>query len=267
MRLAWAFIKRDAAIELSYKASFVMQLLGTAVLLAIFYYLGKLMKPEDTAALQKYGGSYLAFLLIGVALTDCVGVSLTSFAKQIREGQLTGALEVTLMSPINLRRILIYSALWPHLFSTLRFFLYLALGMVMYQVGLERADLMAGLIIFLLTVLSFAGIGMIWASVVLVIKRGESIITVLGYLVIIVSGTLFPANLLPGWIQSLAQLVPLTYALDGMRLALLQGHSVSALAGTIGTLALFTVILIGTGLTTFNLAVQVAKRTGTLSQY
>jgi ABC-2 type transport system permease protein len=267
MSLAWAFVKRDAAIELSYKTSFVIQMLGTVVLLAIFYYLGQLMDPDDIEALDKYGGSFLAFLLIGVALTDCVGISLTTFAKQIREGQLTGSFEVTLMSPVSLQTILICSALWPHLFSAIRFFFYLMLGTLMYSVELEQANLTAGLLIFVLTVLSFAGVGMLWASVVLVIKRGEALITVIGYLVIIVSGTLFPPSLLPNWLQSLAKLIPLTHGLHGMRLALLQGYGIQELWGTIVIMMVFTVTLIAVGLIAFNVAVHIAKRTGTLSQY
>ncbi len=267
MSLAWAFVKRDAAIELSYKTSFVIQMLGTVVLLAIFYYLGQLMDPDDIEALDKYGGSFLAFLLIGVALTDCVGISLTTFAKQIREGQLTGSFEVTLMSPVSLQTILICSALWPHLFSAIRFFFYLLLGTLMYSVELEQANLIAGLLIFVLTVLSFAGVGMLWASVVLVIKRGEALITVIGYLVIIVSGTLFPPSLLPNWLQSLAKLIPLTHGLHGMRLALLQGYGIQELWGTIVIMMAFTVTLIAAGLIAFNVAVHIAKRTGTLSQY
>lgn len=267
MRLALAFLKRDASIELSYKTSFAVQLLGTFVLLLIFYYLGGLMNPEDVPALQRYGGSYLAFLLIGIALTDCVSVSLTTFAKQIREGQLSGALEVTLMSPVSLERILIYSALWPYTFSVFRFMLYLFMGAGLYRVGLAQADLPAAILIFGLTVLSFAGIGMIWASVVLIIKRGESIMTVMGYVVIILSGTLFPKEMLPGWVQQLAGAIPLTHGLDGMRLALLQGESIAQQSQTVIIMMCFAVVLIAGGLFCFATSVRIAKQTGTLSQY
>lgn len=267
MQLALAFLKRDASIELSYKTSFAVQLLGTFVLLVVFYYLGGLMQPEEIPALQRYGGSYLAFLLIGIALTDCVGVSLTTFAKQIREGQLTGALEVTLMSPVSLERILIYSALWPYTFSVFRFVLYLIMGTILYRVGMAQADLLAALLIFVLTVLSFAGIGMIWASIVLIIKRGEAVITVMGYMVIILSGTLFPKEMLPGWVQMVAGAIPLTYGLDGMRLALLQGVSIGDQMGTVVTMMCFAAGLIACGIFAFVTSVRAAKHTGTLSQY
>lgn len=267
MNLAWAFFKRDAITAVSYRTSFAVQLLGNLLVLGVFYFIGKTIGDARIPALEPYGGSYLAFLLIGIALTDCVGVSLTTFAKQIREGQLTGSLEATLMSPISLAVILIYSSLWAYFFSGIRFVLYVVLGALLYGVQMGQANISSALVVFLLTVLCFAGIGMLWASVVMLIKRGESIMTVVGYLVILVSGVLFPSGVLPVWLQRVAGIVPLTHALDGMRFALLQGYSVDQLLAVIVKLTAFAVVLLAGGMFTFSRAVELAKRTGSLTEY
>lgn len=265
--LAYAFLRRDATIEVSYKFSFMVQMLGNVVLLVVFYYIGQLIEGSRIPAIEAYGGNYLAFLLIGLALTETVGVSLTTFAKQIREGQLTGSLEITLLSPVSLNRILAYSAFWPYLMSLVRFFIYLIIGATFYQVGFAQADVFAGIVIFLLVVVSFAGLGMCWASVVLIIKRGEAVLTLLSYLFIIASGVIFPVALLPGWVQSLAQWIPLTHGLEAMRLALLQGASLSEQSGLVSMLVLFAVGLLMLGMLAFNMAVHIAKRAGSLAQY
>src|SRR5579864_6355493 len=109
MRLAWAFFKRDATIALSYRVSFVVQFIGKLAVLALFFFLSKTVGDKPLPILSKYGGDFLAFILIGVSLSDCVLVSLTSFANQIREAQTTGTLEATLMSPVRLPVILLYS--------------------------------------------------------------------------------------------------------------------------------------------------------------
>ena len=137
----------------------------------------------------------------------------------------------------------------------------------MYRVGLAQANLPAALLFFVLTVSSFAGIGMIWASIVLLIKRGEAIITVMSYIIIILSGTLFPKEMLPRWVEYLANAIPLTYGLDGMRLALLQGRPISDQLSTVLIMAAFAVGLIGLGMFLFSASVRVAKHTGTLSQF
>lgn len=267
MRLAWAFLKRDALIALSYRASFVAGLAGNLMLLGVFYFVGKLIDPSVSPALAPYRGSYLGFMLIGLALTDCVGVSLTTFAAQIREGQLTGTLEATLMSPARLPVILAYSSLWSYCFSAFRFVLYVVVGGALYGVSLRSANLRSALAIFVLTVLCFAGVGVLWASVVMLLKRGEAILTTAGLIVILLSGVVFPTSLLPAWLQGVAAAVPLTHALDGMRLALLHGDGFRELAGTMLVLAAFGAGLLTLGFGAFGVAVRIAKRHGSLVEY
>lgn len=267
MKLAWAFIKRDALIAVSYRLSFVLSLVEVFTILGVFYYLGKTFGQREIPALARYGGSFLAFLLIGVALTDCVTLSLTTFAQQIREGQMTGTLESTLMSPVRLAVILIYSSIWPYLFSAARLVLYLVVGGVLYGVNMRHANVISAIAIFLLTVLCFVGIGMLWAGVVLVMKRGDAVMNLMGYGVILMSGVLFPNGLLPLWVQHVAALIPLTHALEGMRLALLQGRTLPELAPIVYRLIAFAIVLQTIGIAGFNLAVNWTKKAGSLAEY
>lgn len=267
MRLAWAFFKRDAIIALSYRAAFVVQLAGNLLLLGLFYFMAKTVGGQNVPSLTRYGGNFLAFLLIGIALTDCVGVSLTTFASQIREAQTTGTLEVTLMAPVSLPVMLILSSLWNYFFSSIRFFLYLIFGALLYGVSLGNANVPAAAVIFLLTVLSFMGLGILWAGVVMVVKRGETMMTAMAYVVLLVSGVLFPTAMLPAWLQTVAAFIPLTPALEGMRLALLRGASLAQVWPMVAQLAAFAVVLMAVGIAGFNQTVRVAKRAGSLAQF
>lgn len=267
MRLAWAFFLRDMRINMSYRIAFFAQLAGNLLIIGIFYFIGKMIGDTPLPSLAAYGGSLLAYLLIGIALTDCVGVSLFSFAQQIREGQTTGTLEAALMSPVRLSRILIYSSLWNYFLCAFRFLLYLLAGSILYGADLRRANIPASILVFVMTVLCFMGLGILWAGALLVIKRGESIVTLGATLVLLTSGVLFPISALPHWLRALAAAVPLTYALDGMRHALLQGYTIRQLAPTLLWLAAFSVVLIVAGIGGFSRAVDMAKRSGSLTQY
>jgi ABC-2 type transport system permease protein len=267
MRLAWAFFSRDARIAFSYRAAFVMQFVGNAVLVGLMYYVAKALGSQPLPALARYGGSFLAFVLIGIALTDCVLVSLMSFASQVREGQTTGTLEATLMSPASLTSILIYSSLWNYFMSAVRFLLYLGLGALVFGVKLGQGNLPAALAVFLLTVMCFMGLGILWAGIVLMVKRGEGLISVAGYFIMFATGVFFPIALLPHWLQVFSAFIPLTYALEGMRLALLQGASLSDLSSILIKLSIFAVVLLGGAVTGFNLAVNAARQSGSLTQY
>jgi ABC-2 type transport system permease protein len=265
--LAWAFFKRDALIAYSYRVSFVAQLLGNLLVLGLFYYVGRAVGDRPLPAFDAYGGHFVAFLLIGVALTDCVGVSLMSFAAQVREAQTTGTLEATVMAPVRLPLILLYSSLWTYFLCTVRFVLYLVVGSWLYGLDLSRGNLATALLIFALTVLCFMGVGILWAGIVMLIKRGESLMTVAASLVLLLSGVLYPVHLLPGWLQDIGSLVPLTHALEGMRLALLTGATIAQLQDTLLILGAFAVVLLGVGFGAFDRAVAVAQHTGSLTQY
>jgi ABC-2 type transport system permease protein len=80
-------------------------------------------------------------------------------------------------------------------------------------------------------------------------------------------GIYYPVTILPGWLQFFSYLLPVTYALRGMRLALLQGASTGAILPDILVLALFSVLLMPASLSAFRFAVRRAKVDGSLSQY
>jgi ABC-2 type transport system permease protein len=267
MRLAWAFFCRDAAIALSYRVAFVVQLLGNFLLVGILYYLSQTIGVEKIPSLERYGGNLLAFLLIGVALTDCVLVSLVGFAQQVRESQTTGTLEATLMSPVRLTLILICSSYWNYFLSAVRFLMYLAAGLAIGGLKLDRINPLSALTIFVLTVLSFMGIGILWAGIVLLVKRGEALMTLLSVLVLLVSGVLFPVNLLPNWVQWFSGLIPLTVALEGMRLAIIKGATLAELSSVVGRMTIFAALLLFLGIQGFNYAVKIGRRQGSLTQY
>lgn len=267
MRLAWEFFRRDATVALSYRFSFAVQVLGNFLLLGLFYYIGKTLGPQQMPSLAEFNGNFLAFLLIGIALGDCVGVSLTTFAQQIREGQLTGTLEATLMSAVPLPAVLLYSALWNYFFSACRFLLYLVIGGFLYGVNLGEANFASVVLVFLLTVISFVGAGVLWATAVMIIKRGESLIQLVGYVVMLAAGVLFPVSVLPGWVQSISTFIPLTHALTAMRLAILKGASIQEIGAPIVNLAIFALILPILGFAAFGWATDQAKRHGSLTEF
>jgi ABC-2 type transport system permease protein len=267
MRLAWAFFKRDAAIALSYRISFAAHLLGNLFMLAAFYYIGRTVGVDQFPALAPYGGNLLAFLLIGIALADCVMVSMVIFANQIREAMVTGTLEASLMSQVKLSTILLYSSLWSYFFTTVRFVLFLVMGVFLYGLSWRNANVLSAVVVFLLTVFCFVGMGILWASVVMLVKRGDAVVTSAQWLFVFLGGVLFPVSSLPSWLQQISALVPLTPALEGLRFALLRNSSLVDLSPVVLKLLLFAIALMSAGLFSFNRAVESAKQSGSLAEY
>ena len=72
---------------------------------------------------------------------------------------------------------------------------------------------------------------------------------------------------LPGWMQALSVVFPHTYALEALRLTLLQGAPLSAVATDVGALVPFAAIILPTSFVVFRHAVGRARMEGSLAQF
>jgi ABC-2 type transport system permease protein len=267
MLKAFAFVKRDFRLETSYRLSFFLQLFGIFFSVFMFYYVSKLLGEAATPYLAPYGGDYFSFVLIGIAFAGYFGVGLSGFASSIRQAQMTGTLEAMLMSPTSVSTIVLCSSLWSYLMTSLRVLAYLAVGAVFLGVDLGRGNYLAALLILVLTIVTFSSLGIIAASFIMVLKRGDPVTWLFSTFSSLLGGVYYPVSILPPWLQRLSHLLPLTYSLRAMRLALLQGYPFSALVPDILVLAIFSFILLPLSLLAFRYAVHRAKVDGSLTHY
>jgi ABC-2 type transport system permease protein len=267
MAVATAFLKRDLSQAISYRLSFLLQLVGIFFSVAIFYFLSKLFGGAIAPQLNAYGGDYFSFVLIGLAFTGYMGLSMSSFADSIREGQVMGTLEIMLLSPTRLSSILFSSSLWSYLLTTLRVVVYLALGVLVFGASLNQANLATALIVLILSITSFSSIGILSAAFVLLIKKGDPVAWLLGSVSSLLAGVYYPISVLPDWLEPLSRILPLTYALDAMRLAMLKGYSLYEVRFDILVLLGFTLVLTPLAFLVFRKALKRAKMEGSLIQY
>ncbi len=266
LRTIWAFLKRDLAIELTYRTSFVFQV-GSIVFTVIFFaILSSLVGESSTSYLDPYGGTYLSFVFLGIAFNSFMFNGLTSFGNQVREAQLAGTLEAVLMTPVSLSVFVLSSGLWGHVQTFLRSLAYVIAGMIM-GMNLNDANLPGAFLILVLGVLAFDALGIMGAAVVMLTKRGLSFMGVFSTASALLSGVFFPLQILPGQIKWVAAFIPSTYALEGLRLALLRGVSTSALLPQWGPLVLFDVLLLPLAFWIFRLSAQRVMMNGSLLHY
>ncbi|MGC9467173.1 MAG: ABC transporter ATP-binding protein/permease [Anaerolineae bacterium] len=261
------FFKRDLRTQLSYRLSFLLQLIGILFSIASYYFVGQVFGMAASPYLQAYGGDYFSFVLIGIAFVGYQGVALYGFSSVIQSAQSAGTLEAMLTTPTRLSAILLGSSVWDFAFTSLRVVLYLVAGAVLFGAQFGEANLLAALIILVLTVTSLGAIGILSASFIMAFKRGNPINFLIGGVSVLLGGVYYPVEVLPRWLQTLARFYPLTTSLQGMRRALLSGAPPTALMGEIGVLILFSVVLLPLGLLAFSYAVRQAKRDGSLTQF
>ena len=97
-------------------------------------------------------------------------------------------------------------------------------------------------------------------------ERGAQMTFVIHSSLLLISGVYAPVDVLPGWLQVLSPLSPMTYVLRAVRAGLLDGAPPSAVAGDLAILAAMGTLLIPGGLFVFRAAERFARRTGRLKR-
>lgn len=264
---ALAFIRRDFLVAASYKTAFVADVVGILFKVITFYFVGAAFGQGVAPSLGAFGHDYFAFLIVGIALLDFVHTSLDTFSKSIRDSQMTGTLEVVLLSPIRLTDMVAFSSLWPYIFTALNFATYVVFGSLLFGLHISAGGVATALLVLLLTILCFAPLGIISASVIMVFKRGTWFQTLINGAGFLLGGVAYPVDVLPGWASRVSQYLPLTHSVNAMRESLLNGRSPLAIRNDLYFLAAFAAILIPISLMTFELSVNRTKQLGTLTQY
>src|SRR4030042_590757 len=159
MSVPSAFLKRDISVALSYRLSFVLRIFGIFFSVASFYFLSRLFGGAMVSQLEQYGGDYFSFVLIGLAFTGYLGLSLSNFSSSIREGQMTGTLEIMLLSPTRLSSILLSSSLWGYLQTTINVIIYLVVGALVFGFNVSHANFLTAIVVLVLSIASFSGFG------------------------------------------------------------------------------------------------------------
>jgi ABC-2 type transport system permease protein len=97
-------------------------------------------------------------------------------------------------------------------------------------------------------------------------ERGSQMTFVMNSSLLLVSGVYYPTDVLPWWLRVLSPFSPMTYVLQAVRAAILEGAPLSAIGGDLLALTLMGAILLPSSILTFVAAERYAKRTGRLKR-
>lgn len=267
LKKAFAFILKDFRNESSYKFAFLAEFAGIFLSALSFFFLSKLIGDAASSYLKPYGGDYFSFVLIGIALGSYLQVSLRSFSSCIRNAQIFGTLEALLVTQTSVPIIIISSTLYSFLLTSFRIIVYLLFGALFLGLNLRDANIPGTLLLLGLTIICFSSIGVLSASFIMVLKKGDPLSWAFTSLSWLLGGVYFPITVLPAWVQKVSYLLPITHSLEGIRLALLKGSSINDLIPSLIPLLAFIFILTPLSLWTFNYAVHRAKMNGSLVHY
>ena len=262
-----AFFRRDLLNALSYRLGFVTDWFGLLIQALTISFVGLMVHSNE---LPTYGGrpvSYTQFAIVGVALAGFTSLALVRVAGGIRNEQMLGTLESLLVTPTSTKTMQLGSVLYDLLFIPIRTALFLVVAGLLFGLDFHASGIVPALVV-LLALLPFVwGIGVATAGLVLTFRRGTVILGFGTAVLTLLSGTLFPLNLLPHWLEVIAKINPLAIAIESIRQSLLGGTGLTEAMIAIAKLAPFSAISILLGFWIFAVALRRERRLGTIGLY
>jgi ABC-2 type transport system permease protein len=267
-RRAWqitsAFTWLGYTEELAYPLNFVLKQAQPVFTVVVYYYVSLLVDSGPDV-----GGDYYSFVVVGAVVIRMLDSGLGSFSATLEATVSQGRLESLLVEPIRWKLIPFGLASWSILTSAITSIVMAGLG-VLIGVDVKLSGVPAATFIMVLGIGASHALGIIAAAVKLISKRGNPFVTLYGMAVVLLCGLMFPVSSLWPPLRALSYLLPPTYAIEGVRRALLPGGdgltgpstmvSVLALAG-------FCVVVYPVSLWIYGRSVDVGRRYGTLAGY
>lgn len=262
-----AFFRRDFLIAWSYRMAFVSDAASLMLQAFVFSFVSKLIDPQRLPSFGGHRSSYMEFVVIGISLGAFVQLGLGRVAHAIRQEQLIGTLEALLMTPTEVTTIQLGSVVYDLFYIPLRTAAFLAVVAATFGLHFHVAGFLPAAAILIFFIPFVWGLGVLSAGAMLTYRRGGSGVGFIGVLLTLGSGTYFPVDVLPSWLQGLAGVNPITTAVNGMREVLI-GNEGWMHAGSICLqLAPAALVSLSVGLVAFRLALRRERLRGTLGLY
>lgn len=266
MRSVLALMRAAFLTATSYRLATVMAFVGLLVSVVPLYFVAGALQPVVADSIAAEGGDYFGFLVVGIAAIYVLMAAVSAVPAAIGGSLGSGTFEAMLVTRTPLPFILAGMAGYGFLQSLLRAGI-LIVGARIVGVEFAWRALPLALLFLALMVAAYAAIGIVAASLVLVFRTSGPLLTAVIAGSNLLGGVYYSTAVIPDWLQYLSAVVPLTYALRGMRMLLLGGVGAGEVLNDLSALAFIAVTGLALAVALFVVALRHARRAGTLSLY
>jgi ABC-2 type transport system permease protein len=206
-------------------------------------------------------------LLIGAVVWSYLGIVFEILIETIAWERWEGTIEYTFMAPLTRAVHLLGTGVFAIFYGLVRATIVFVAIAVVFGLHMPDANFFSAFVLLAVASVSFVGIGMMTAVLPLISpEKGTQFGYVGQGLMLVVSGVYYPVDVLPQVMQWIATISPATYALRGMRSAILDGAGVGAVWGDIWPLIVIGLVSVPLGIWVFKRGELHAKRHGKLKR-
>jgi ABC-2 type transport system permease protein len=261
------FIERQKNLYKRYWAWEVVWLLYNLVTVLSIGYLASGLSSFSQGASRIDLARAQLYLLVGALLWTYLSMVFFEISFAITWERWEGTIEYTFMAPIRRLTHLLGMCAASLIYGVARAAV-IGLSLVfLFKLDLSNANYLSAVAIFVAATLPLLGLG-IFTSILPLLspEKGEQMAFAVQGVLLLISGVYYPISVLPGPLHLAGMLSPLTYTLDGVRQALLQGMSLAGALPDVAILLLMGVILVPASVWCFGRAERRAKRLGLLKR-
>jgi ABC-2 type transport system permease protein len=259
---AWAVVRRDFQLFMSYKLRFLSQTVSIFLAVTLFYYVSRLVSIKQFPTHD----DYFAFVVVGMAIMELLTATLRTVPVNLRSELLAGTFERMVVSPFGPLGGILALTLFPMLVAIVTAFLILVMGALVFSLTLHWSTVPVAVPVILLGMLSFLPISLLLAAAVLVVKQVGNLTAFLITGLALAGGAFFPISVLPSWLQWISEVQPLTPALQLARHNLV-GTEIGSQWAAVAKLLGFAVVLLPIAIFAISRAIAFCQRRGTLIEY
>jgi ABC-2 type transport system permease protein len=206
-------------------------------------------------------------LLIGGVIWAYLGIIFEFLTETVAWERWEGTIEYTFMAPLSRPMYLLGTGVFAVIYGVVRAVLLFGVVALFFDLEMPEANFVSALVLLGIASISFTGIGMMTAVLPLISpEKGAQLGFVAQGMLLVVSGVYYPTSVLPEWMQWVSVISPATYALDGIRDAILAGDGVTEMGDEIWPLLVIGAVAVPLGLLIFRLGERHAKQHGKLKR-
>jgi len=193
------------------------------------------------------------FLAPGFMALTVVTGSLSGLGAAIAREKEQGTMDGIMVAPVPRNTIVAGKMMAQTVRGLIQGFLILGLSMLLFDV-VVYGSLLVMVVVMLLGVASFAGIGIIATSIAPEQETAQMMMMLMQFPMMFLSGILFPMDQLPVWLQSIGKMLPLYYAADALRKVIVLNASLNQIIPDVAVLFLYSIVTLGIAIPVFNKA-------------
>lgn len=258
-----AFLRLDFVEDMSYPLTFALSELGIFVPVLSYFFIAELVGNSAVV-----GDDYFTFAAIGIGISVMLNAALSGFGIVLSRSQNRGQLEYVLTEPIPWLFLPFAMASYRTILGVFNGLMILVLAVIL-GANVVSSGIPEFLVLVMLGLLASMAIGILAASVLIVAKRSQPLLTLYSLAASLLGGALFSVEQLPSGLQTIALLIPHTYVINSARAVLMEdpGTFVIPFDTAVIALSIFNVVTLTGGMWLFSRSLQYARREGLLGGY